>query len=82
MSQDKVPEEHRSKAPELLREMAQKLEIGSAEQKLLLDAAAEIEGSEEAYAVLVQEICGLREKLVRTEKSLLSTLELLPGRAT
>jgi hypothetical protein len=69
-----------SKAPEQPRKLAQACagKIGSAGQKLLLDAAAEIEGSEEAYAVLVCEIRTLREKLAHTEKNLRATLELLP----
>lgn len=82
MYQIAVPDESRSKAPKLLRDLAQKsdFKIGVVEQKLLQDAAAEIEGSEEAYAVLVSQIRDLRQKLAHTERNLLATLELVPRR--
>lgn len=75
-----VPEEHRSKTPDQLRDLAQKaaLNLRPVVQQALLDAAAEIEGSEHAYAVLVNEIRELREKLARTEQNLRATLELVP----
>lgn len=79
MNQIIVPEECRSKAPALLRELAQANhgEITPTGRQLLLDTAAEIEGSEEAYAVLVDEIRALREKLARTERNLRATIELV-----
>lgn len=77
-----VPEECRSKAPAHLRNLAHKhgLTVSPAERQMLLNAAAEIEGSEEAYVVLVSEIRGLREKLANTERNLRATLELVPRR--
>lgn len=70
-----VPDEYRSESPLLLRALAQK--TCSADQKLLLDAAAEIEGGEDAYAVLVAQIQALRETLARTERNLQTTLQLV-----
>lgn len=80
MHQTLVPPENQSKAPEQLRKLAQACagKVGSAGQKLLLDTAAEIEGGEEAYAVLVGEIRDLREKLANTEKNLRATIEMVP----
>lgn len=75
-----VPEEHRSKTPGGLRDLAQKaaLNLRPVVQQALLDAAAEIEAGEHAYAVLVYEIRELREKLTRTEQNLRATLKLVP----
>jgi hypothetical protein len=75
-----VPVEYQSRAPEQLRNLAHACadKIGPTGQKALRDAAAEIEGSEEAYAVLVNEIHVLREKLARTERNLQATLALVP----
>lgn|GEM_PF-6868535 len=80
MRKKMVPAEYQSKAPEQLRQLAQACasKIGSPGQKVLLDAAAEIEGSEEAYAVLVGEIEDLRKRLEHTERNLRTTLAMLP----
>jgi len=48
-------------------------------RKLLVDAAAEIESSEDAYAVLVSKIEDLRKKLARTEKNLRATIAMVPS---
>lgn len=84
MSQVKVPEEHRSKVPSLLRDLAVNhcSAMGATETKVLLDAAAEIEGSEEAYAVLVDQIRDLRQKLTQTQKNLMNALDLVARRST
>ncbi|MCY0914041.1 hypothetical protein [Massilia antarctica] len=75
-----VPVEYQSRAPEQLRDLAHACadKIGPNGQTVLRDAAAEIEGSEEAYAALVSEIHVLREKLARTERNLQATLRLVP----
>ena len=77
--QAEVPREHRSATPEQLRALADANHFNETGKKLLLDAAAEIEGSEEAYAILVGEIRTLREKLAHTEKNLRATIELVPS---
>jgi hypothetical protein len=51
---------------------------GMASQKLLLEAAAEIEGGEDAYAALVCEIDALRKKLAHTQQNLRSVIDMLP----
>jgi hypothetical protein len=56
--------------------------MGATETKVLLDAAAEIEGSEEAYAVLVDQIRDLRQKLTQTQKNLMNALDLVARRST
>ena len=68
-----VPPEHRAKSPALLRELAAGTQFaaGSNGQKILLDAAAEIEGGEAAYADLVEENKVLRDKIKRFERNLL-----------
>jgi hypothetical protein len=75
-----IPPECQSKTPEQLRTLAKVrgVQIGAAGQELLLNAAAEIEGSEEAYAVLVDENRALREKLLNTEKNLRATISMVP----
>ena len=80
MARQSVPAESQSKAPELLRRLAQDGagKIGEAGVSLLMDAAAEIEGGEEAYAVLVSQIEELRKKLENTERNLRATLALVP----
>ena len=67
-----IPPELRSMNPNRLRDLANsKFEAGSSVQRLLLDAAAEIEGGEDAYAVLVSQIRTLCEKIARMERNLL-----------
>lgn len=70
MPSTKVPAEHRSDSPAKLRVLARRFEQGSKEQKLLLDVAAEIEGSEQAYADLVDVNHTLRTKVERFERNL------------
>ncbi|WP_425953316.1 hypothetical protein [Ralstonia pseudosolanacearum] len=73
-----VPEECRSKTPARLRDLARSDGSGlpPATRQALLDAAAEIEGSEVAYAVLVNDIQDLRKKLAHTQQNLQSANEL------
>jgi len=67
----KVPTGHRSSSPAKLRSLASSLfKQGSKEQKLLLDVAAEIEGSQQAYADLVDVNRTLRTKVERFEQNL------------
>jgi hypothetical protein len=75
-----VPEQFRSKAPKQLRDLAHKPELNlrPVVRQALLDAAAEIEGSEAAYAVLVSDVRGLRERLAHTEANLRSALAQVP----
>ncbi|MFP3637633.1 hypothetical protein [Paraburkholderia sp. SIMBA_054] len=75
-----VPEEYRSKTPARLSALAEESGLSEVLRMALTDAAAEIEGSEEAYAVLVNEIRDLRAKLVNTEANLRSALALIPRR--
>lgn len=71
MKQVTVPIEHRSKCAPLLRDLALRgFKTGSKEQKLLLDGAAEIEGSEQAYVDLVDVNRVLRETIERYERNL------------
>jgi hypothetical protein len=83
MSTVSVPPEFQSLTPGRLRELALecKFEVGSQEHLLLSEAAAEIEGGEEAYAVLIGQVHELREKLARTEKNLQATIALVPSRS-
>lgn len=79
MKTGSVPQEYQSQLPARLRELAlSKFGAGSAEHALLSSAAAEIEGSEEAYAVLVEQTHALREKLAQTERNLQMTIALVP----
>lgn len=75
-----VSEQYRSKTPGRLRDLAQKyaLKVRPVVQQALLEAAGEIEGGEEAYATLVDEIRALRERLTLTERNLRETLDLIP----
>ena len=71
MPSTKVPTEHRSSSPAKLRSLASSLfKQGSTEQMLLLEVAAEIEGSEQAYADLVDVNRALRTKIERFERNL------------
>jgi hypothetical protein len=65
-------EEFRSKTPKCLRELAQKdeLRLQPAVQHALIEAAAEIESSEQAYAALLRDVGELRAKLARTTEQL------------
>lgn len=76
----KVPQQYRSSTPEQLRALARAYndKADAVGPQLLLDAAAEIEGSEEAYAVLVAEIDALRARLILTEKNLHATIAMIP----
>lgn len=75
-----VPEEYRSKTPAQLRELGEehKAMLPPSVQQALCDAAAEIEGSEDAYAALVGQNRELRRKLLEMERNLRSTLAMVP----
>lgn len=75
-----VPPEFRSTTPSRLRDVAETLtgKVTEVQKKLLLEAAAEIEGSEEAFATLVSEKRELHKKLVQTERNLRATIDLIP----
>lgn len=79
-----VPDEFRSSSPQKLRELAhgKGAALTAMEAKLLVDAAAEIEGGEEAYGVLVETIRELRLKLKSTEANLRSAFALIPQKNT
>ncbi len=74
-----IPAEFQSKAPARLRDLAreQARPLSPAERQVVFDAAAEIEGSEEAYAVLVSEVGDLRGKLRDTRRNLDSAYEFI-----
>jgi hypothetical protein len=75
-----VLEEFRSKTPAELRALAQddKLDLPATARETLNNAAAEMEGSEQAYVVLMAQLGELRQKLARTEANLQATLEMVP----
>lgn len=75
-----VPEEYRSKTPEQLRELVEEHDtvLPPSVQQALCDAAAEIEGSEDAYAALVGQNRELRRKLQEMERNLRSTVAMIP----
>lgn len=78
-----VPDEFRSTSPNRLRDLAHARAsmLSKDEADLLLGAAAEIEGSEEAYGILVATVRELRTKLKSTEANLRSTLALVQRRS-
>ena len=78
-----VPEQYRSKTPAKLRILAQDAlqELPPAVREALQEAAAEIEGSEVAYAVLVGDLRELREKHARTQENLRSAYSRIPPRS-
>ncbi len=74
-----VPAEFQSKTPARLRDLAHKgaLKLRPVVQQVMLDAAAEIEGSEEAYRALVNENRSLREKLAQTQTNLRGAYDII-----
>ncbi|CAJ6624785.1 Uncharacterised protein [Burkholderia pseudomallei] len=67
-----VPPEFKSQTPELLRRYAQQFgdELSPDVLQAMLDAASELEGSEEAFAAVVDEKRDLQRKLAQTESNL------------
>ncbi|WP_207002626.1 hypothetical protein [Trinickia mobilis] len=74
-----MPAEFQSKTPARLRDLAHKgaLKLRPVVQQVMLDAAAEIEGSEEAYRALVNENRSLREKLAQTQTNLRGAYDII-----
>lgn len=76
-----IPEQFRSRTPARLRELAGKSgspsKLRPTVQRALLEASAEIEGSEEAYAVLVSEVQALRKELAKSRANHQHTLQFL-----
>lgn len=74
-----VPEEFRSQTPSSLRKLSNDMRVASdiKFKQLLLDAAAEIEGGEDAYAAIVDENGKLREKLAQTQYNLQCAYDIL-----
>ena len=71
---------HPSELPALLRDAAAKLPSVVPEPSVLLEAAAEIEGGEDAFGALVEENRRLREKLSRLEKNHAMLVDMFPRR--
>lgn len=67
-SKCQVPAEYQSTVPAKLRDLATSLDADAA--KLLHDAAAEIEGGEDAFAALVQRTDELQKKLAQAQRNL------------
>ena len=74
-----VPAEFRSKSPGRLRYLVRRHARGlrSLVRQEMLAAAAEIEGAEEAYGVLVDEVGGLRKRLAATTANHQHSLEFV-----
>jgi hypothetical protein len=74
-----VPEEYQSTTPARLRDLAQQHAHTLPTDVLLAmaSAAAEIEGSEEAYAALVSQVGDLRKRLANTTANHQHTLEFI-----
>lgn len=78
-----MPDDCASTSPQKLRHLVHAISpsLSKEDADLLLNAAAEIEGSEEAYGVLVDTVRDLRLKLKRTEANLRSALALVPRKS-
>ncbi|CAG9236032.1 hypothetical protein PSP6_690128 [Paraburkholderia tropica] len=78
----RVPPEFKSQTPDRLRRYAQQHsgELASDVQQALLNAANEIEGSEEAFAVVVDEKRDLMRKLANTESNLRGAYDMIARR--
>lgn len=65
-------EEDRSTSPDRLRSMVHRrgLSLKDQDRRLILDAAAEIEGGEDAYVAAVRKIRALEEELLSTKQIL------------
>uniref|UniRef100_UPI0018EC1E20 hypothetical protein n=1 Tax=Ralstonia sp. ASV6 TaxID=2795124 RepID=UPI0018EC1E20 len=77
-------EKYRSKTPACLRELAQSRapELTADIRKAIEDAAAEIEGAEQAYAVLVEKLRLLQERHAQTEAHLRYYVSRIPSKQT
>lgn len=76
-----VPAEHRSTVPSRLRALVNQGSVALPEiqQQLLIEAAAEIEGAEEAFAVIVQRNSMLRARVAQLENSVRLMQTLIPA---
>ncbi|WP_413460824.1 hypothetical protein [Herbaspirillum huttiense] len=76
-----VPAEHRSTVPSRLRALVNQGSVALPEiqQQLLIEAAAEIEGAEEAFAVIVQRNSMLRARVAQLENSVRIMQTLIPA---
>lgn len=74
-----VPPEFKSQTPSLLRQCASnhRSDQPAAVNQVLLDAANEIEGSEEAFAVLVAQKRELQARLEQTQANLREAYDML-----
>lgn len=75
----RVPPEFTSQTPNRLRQFAQQHagKLPATVHQALLDAASEIEGSEEAFAVVVDEKQALQRKLAQTESNLRGAYDMI-----
>lgn len=78
-SKVEVPDHHRSQRPELLRDLAIRLgkALAPADVELILSAAAEIEGSEEAFGAVVEQLQLLKRDLANKDKNLQAAYDLI-----
>jgi hypothetical protein len=78
-----IPPEFKSATPDRLRDFARKrgAKISADVKEALLDAASEIEGSEEAFAVIVDDKRELQKRLAHTESLLRSAYGMLAERS-
>ena len=76
-----VSAEHRSTVPSRLRALVNQGSVALPEiqQQLLIEAAAEIEGAEEAFAVIVQRNSMLRARVAQLENSVRIMQTLIPA---
>ncbi|MBN3506413.1 hypothetical protein [Burkholderia cenocepacia] len=74
----RVPAAYRSTTPDQLRRHAQEMgdRLPAELRQLLLDAAAELEGSEQAYAELVDQKQALQRTLAATQSNLRAALAI------
>ncbi|MBU6492185.1 MAG: hypothetical protein KGL61_05185 [Burkholderiales bacterium] len=75
----RVPPEFKSQTPDRLRRYARQYskKLSCDVQQALLDAANEIEGSEEAFATVVDEKRNLQRKLAQTESNLRGAYDMI-----
>lgn len=74
-----VPAQHRSPQPDRLRDLATRLSkvLMPDDIELILDAAAEIEGSEEAFGAVVGQVQCLKKDLANKDKNLQAAYNLI-----
>lgn len=79
-----VPPEFRSAQPDQLRELSVRLAgvLNKEDRELLLSAAAEIEGAEDAFGAVVLSNAELRQKLANTDELLQRSYDLFRSQSS